>query len=461
MPSAVALSPAKRALVRVCFVTLGCAKNEVDSADMARRLEGAGYAIVFEPSAADLVIVNTCSFIQSAVEEGIDAILEVADEGTAKGVPVIVSGCMPSRYGHELEQELAEISAFVPCAEEDRIVEIVDACASRLRSVRDEGDAHARGSRDEEVFACEDEREAVSEGDARPAFAYVKISDGCDRWCSYCTIPLIRGRYHSFSYDQIRSDVARAVSEGAREIVLIGQDTGLWGSDFAEPSSLAELLSGLAAAFPQTWFRAMYTQPENVTDELLAVMASCENVCPYLDIPLQHEDATLLKAMNRTGSKEEFLGLVARARERVPGIALRTTLIVGFPGETEDMFEELVDFVEEAAFDYVGVFAYSREEGTRAFHLPDQVDEAEKAFRAERLRTIADAVSAGVIAARIGRVFPLVVEGREEDGQAYGRAIVQAPEVDGVTYVDGGDPGCVYDVLVEDALMYDMEGSRA
>ncbi len=244
-----------------------------------------------------------------------------------------------------------------------------------------------------------------------------------------------------------------------RECVLIGQDTGLWGSDFDEPSSLASLLTGLAEEFPETWFRALYTQPEHVTDELLEALATKANLTPYLDIPMQHADASLLHAMNRKGSRETFEALIAHAREKVPGIALRTTLIAGFPGESEEAFESLVDFVEESALDYVGVFAYSREEGTRAAEMEGQLDEEEKAYRAERLRTVADAVSASVVGKRVGTVLPVLVEGVEEDGQLFGRAIIQAPEVDGITYLDAGTPGEIVEVGIDGTFLYDMEGT--
>ncbi len=428
----------------VFFLTLGCAKNEVDSEDMARLLREAGFQVVDDIDSADAVVVNTCSFICAAVEESIDAVLDLAEEPRVREreIPIIVAGCMPSRYGDDLAAELREASAFLPCANEGDIVEVVSAC---LRD-RNVGEVHA-------------DRDALPEAGNEPSpWAYVKISDGCDRWCSYCTIPLIRGRYHSFSKEEIFDDVRRKVSSGVRECVLIGQDTGLWGRDFATSSSLAELLSSLADEFPDTWFRAMYTQPENVTDELLEAISSRRNIAPYLDIPMQHVDADILAAMNRKGSREAFDALIAQAREKVPGIALRTTLIAGFPGEDERAFEELVEFVEEASFDYVGVFPYSREEGTRAAEMDGQLDEEEKAYRAERLRTVADAVSASVIAVRSGSTYPVLVEGIEEDGQLFGRAIVQAPEVDGVTYLGAGFPGDVKNVRIDGTFLYDMEG---
>ncbi len=297
-------------------------------------------------------------------------------------------------------------------------------------------------------------------GEARPAgaFGYVKISDGCDRWCSYCAIPLIRGRYRSFSYEQVRADVARLVEAGAGEVDLIAQDTGRWGADFDEPLDLAWLVDALAREFPDTWLRVLYLQPEGVTDELLAVMARHPNVCPYLDIPLQHVSERVLRAMNRRGSRASFEALVGRVRAALPDVTLRTTLIAGFPGETDEEFDELLSFVEEGLFDYVGVFAYSREEGTAAFDLPGQVDDDERAERAQRLRDAADVASSPLIAARVGREAFVLVEGAEEDGQLYGRAQCQAPEVDGVTYLDAGEPGRIVRARITDTLLYEMEG---
>lgn len=427
----------------VAFVTLGCAKNEVDSAHMADRLRAAGFAVVEDAEAADAVVVNTCSFIQSATEESLEAVFDAAglpnvSSGRAK---LVVAGCMPARYGDDLANELTEAGAFVPCSREDDIVSV-------LAGLFDDGLPAAAA-------------DAAAEQDPPPAAAsaYVKISDGCDRFCSYCTIPFIRGRYRSFPYEDIRAEVAGLVGRGTREIVLIAQDTGRWGTDFDEPSTLAQLVSALAEEFPDTWLRTMYLQPEGVSDEYLAAVASHDNVCSYFDIPLQHVDEDILRAMNRTGSRADFDALVARIRASVPDATLRTTLIAGFPGETDEQFEELCSFVEDCEFDYIGVFAYSREEGTRAFSLDGQLDEDEKADRAQRLRDLADAVCVPRIAQRIGSVADVLVEGREEDGQLFGRTKSQAPEVDGVTYVESGETGQVKRVVIEDTLLYEMEGA--
>lgn len=430
-------------LGRICFITMGCAKNEVDSAAMGRALAAAGYDVGAEPEEADVIIVNTCSFIQSATEESLEAIFDAAalPRMSAGSASLVVAGCMPARYGDDLADELDEARAFVPCSEEDDIVAIVD----RLRNV----DRHA---------AVAESPKASLDEQRGPSFAYVKISDGCDRFCSYCTIPYIRGRYRSFSLEDILENVGREVSAGAREIVLIAQDTGRWGADLPEGHDLAWLVENLARSFPDTWFRVMYLQPEGVTDAFLEVMASHENVCSYLDIPLQHVSEPLLRAMNRAGSAKKFHELIARIRTAVPDVTLRTTLIAGFPGETEEQFEELCDFVAEEPFDYVGVFPYSREEGTAAFDLPGQLDEDEKIERAQVLRDTADACCMGRISGRIGRTVPVLIEGVEEDGQLFGRAQCQAPEVDGVTYISAGNVGDIVEVVIADTLLYEMEG---
>lgn len=429
----------------VNIVTMGCAKNEVDSQEMGARLVAAGYRVIDDPSAADAIIVNTCSFIQMATEESLDAIFEAAGlDNVNQGAHLLVSGCMPARYGSDLAAELTEVERFVPCAEEADIVSIMD----------DLFGADAPST--ERIDTAEVPYRPLA--DQSPWTAYVRISDGCDRFCSFCTIPYIRGRYHSYPEDQIVADVARKVRAGVREITLIAQDTGRWGTDLPEPSTLGTLMDHLANTFPETWFRVMYIQPEGVADDLLAAMAAHDNICSYLDIPIQHASAPILKAMHRKGSKEDYLALLEKVRAAVPGITLRTTVIAGYPGETEAEVEELCTFLEEACFDYVGVFAYSREEGTRAYSQPGHINEEEKIARASQIREVADAISSTVIAERVGRTYPVLMLGTEEDGQPFGRATCQAPEVDGVTFVEAGAPGEVLSLEITDTLMYEMEG---
>lgn len=420
----------------VSFLTLGCAKNESDSARMQEDLIRAGYSIVDIADSADVIVVNTCSFIQSAIEESLDAVFEIAgyDPVASGDTKLVVCGCMPSRFGDDLEEELTEADKFVTCREEDNIVEIID-----------------------DLLGVSSVRNSVEvDFDYAPS-EYVKISDGCNRFCSFCTIPFIRGRYHSFSYDEIASDVKAKVESGTKEIVLIAQDSGIWGLDLKPRENLALLLKRLSEAYPDTWFRVMYLQPAGMTDELLDVMATHDNICNYFDIPLQHCDSEILKSMNRSGSRAEYEQMVARIRRRIPGIALRTTLIVGYPGETEEQFDYLCDFVSETEFDYVGIFAYSPEDGTPAAELPNQVDEDTKQARLQELRDIADAVSSHVVSQRIGTSMDVLVLGCEEDGQLYGRAQCQAPDVDGVTYLENGAVGEVHTVSISDTLLYEME----
>lgn len=426
---------------QVALVTLGCAKNEVDSAHMAARLRLAGYDVIDDPESAHAIIVNTCSFIQAATEESIEVVLDMAGlESVSNGnAHLIVAGCMPSRYGSELEAEIPEASGFVACSSEDDIVGIVDGLFGVERA----------GMVPQHVT------DGLVEG---APFAYVKISDGCDRFCSYCTIPLIRGRYHSFPEEDIDREVAALEESGVREIVLIAQDTGRWGDDLAPKRTLAYLVSALAEGHPAMWFRVMYIQPEGVTDELIDVIAEHENVCSYFDIPFQHCNESILKAMNRTGSAGEFLALIERIRKRIPNATLRTTLISGFPGETDSQHEELCGFVEDISFDYVGVFPYSREMPTRAGKMDCQIDEETKIERAQEIRDRADAVSTAIISQRIGMSMDVLVCGREEDGQVFGRAQCQAPDVDGVTYIVDGSEGDIVSVVIEDTLFYEMEG---
>lgn len=423
---------------QIAFLTLGCAKNEVDSAQMQEDLVCAGFEIVDIESSYDALVINTCTFIQPAIEESIDTILDAAAlESISTGkTKLIVAGCLPSRFGKELESELSEVSAFVPCNKEDSLVEVLFS-----------------------LFPDAERKSRIVEFEYVPS-EYVKISDGCSRRCAFCTIPLIRGPYHSFSFESIRNDVITKIQGGAKEIVLIAQDSGIWGLDMSPRETLASLLERLATEFSNTWFRVLYLQPAGITDELMRVMATHENICNYLDIPLQHCDPTILKTMNRSGSYDEFMDMISRLRSRIPDITLRTTLIVGYPGETDAQFDALCDFVENAEFDYVGVFAFSPEEGTVAATLPDQIDEETKQDRLQTIRDIADAVSSQKIAQRIGKHEKILVLGTEEDGQLFGRCPSQAPEVDGVTYIDQGEIGSITPCIIEDTLLYEMEASR-
>lgn len=432
----------------IAFVTLGCAKNEVDTDKMQARLEAAGFSIVDDVSCADLAIVNTCAFLASAVEESIEVIFNLVSQKDAHGraLKVLVAGCLPSRYGEDLSDELTEAVGFLQAGDEDNVVAAVnDALGLEV--------AESSSLKRETRFA-------------EPVSAYVKISDGCDRFCSYCMIPHIRGRYHSFTAHSIKSEVEELVSKGVREIVLIGQDTGIWGKDFNDPSKLSALLEMLAESFPDTWFRVMYLQPEGIDDELLDGMASHRNICSYVDMPLQHCNGEVLERMNRSGDANAYLELVSHMRERVPGIMLRTTLMAAFPGETQEQFDQLLDFVDEACFDYAGVFAYSPEEGSAAFDFEGLLDDDERIERAQILLDACELVGTAQIAKLVGTRAHVLIEGFEETDagmEAVGRTQGQAPDVDGQVHIPLPEnvPVSIGDVLpveITGSFFYELEG---
>lgn len=438
---------------RVKIVTLGCAKNEVDSDRMRTLIDASPlFESVEEDQDCDVVIVNTCSFLMSAVEEGVECTLQLLEERLDDGVavPVVMCGCIPSRYGSEICDEMPEVAAFVPVSEEDGIVGVL----ARVCGVGEIGPQDAPVP---EVVRT-----------VRSATAYVKISDGCDRFCSFCAIPYIRGRYYSRDMQTILSEVRHLAQGGVREVVLIGQDTGIWGRDLPGAPTLAALLREVARVMEPYggWVRVLYLQPEGLTDELVETIRDVEQVVPYIDIPLQHSSQRLLRAMNRTGCTSEFLEMVARLRREVPGITLRTTGMAGFPGETDEDFDELCDFLDQAQFDYTAVFMYSREEGTAAADMPGQVDEDVKLERTQRLQDIADAYGFASAQARVGTTCRVLVDGFEtdEDGQVelIGRAPFQAPDSDGVVHLGAPDGsvelGQFVDVLIEEAVCYELFG---
>ena len=437
----------------ICFVTLGCAKNEVDTDKMQAKLLAAGFSLVDDATKADLVIVNTCAFLTSAVDESLEVIFDLVNQQfpDSENRKILVAGCMPARYGSELEAELTEVSGFVSAKDEEHIVEYV-----------------------EEALGCDSQSmpKALEAAGARMRhqsgpYAYVKISDGCNRFCSYCMIPHIRGRYHSYSLDHIEREVRELVESGVREIVLIGQDTGIWGSDFIIEDTTAHLVTHLAKTFPSTWFRLLYLQPEGITDELLDAMNSYDNICSYLDMPLQHCNEHVLKRMNRTGSAEEYLKLLVHIRSRVPGIVTRTTFMTGFPGETQEQFEELLDFAEEAAFDYAVVFPYSTEEGSAAADFADQIDEDLRIERAQILLDTCESIGTKQTTRHIGSSYEVIVEGFDTTDagvEALCRTQGQAPEVDGQVHVPIASQsdlqcGTMAHVKIHDSFYYELEGA--
>ena len=433
--------------MRFLIVTLGCAKNEVDSDRMRALLLADGFEETADVANADVAIVNTCSFLASATEESVEATLSLAEE-RAEGVrdlPIVMCGCVPSRYGDALASELPEVAAFVRAEDEDGIVAVV----RRVLGLG-EGDGEERP-----------ETLRTVEGTS----AFVKISEGCDRFCTFCAIPYIRGRYHSRPADEVVAEVRSLMAGGVREVVLIGQDTGVWGSDLGEGETLAALLRRVAEAVRPYggWVRVLYLQPEGMTDELIATIRDVPEVLPYIDIPIQHCSARVLRAMGRSGSPEELRALFARLRAEIPGMVLRTTGMAGFPGETDEEAEELCDFIAEEAFDYCSVFAYSQEDGTAAARMDGQVDEAVKLERTQRLIDLTEQLGFAATAAHVGERVRVIVDGVEEgaDGpELIGHAWFQAPDSDGAVHIACGEAavGDVVTVDLVDSFCYELVG---
>ncbi|MGN0055584.1 MAG: 30S ribosomal protein S12 methylthiotransferase RimO [Atopobiaceae bacterium] len=451
MDNATNLHGATSPVARCYFVTLGCAKNEVDTDRMRALLLDDGMAEASTVQEADAVILNTCSFLASATQEGVETTLELAEQAAegARQRPIIMCGCMPSRYGDQLQSELPEVAAFVRADDEDDIASVV----RRVLGLPQDGFSAATVARTLRTVSG--------------ASAFVKISEGCDRFCAFCAIPYIRGRYASRTADQILAEVSDLMRGGVREVVLIGQDTGIWGSDFDDPQQdLAWLLRQVAKVVApyNGWIRVLYLQPEGMTDELVATIRDTPEVLPYIDIPIQHCDARVLHSMGRTGSRQEFQELFARLRREIPGMVLRTTGMCGFPGETEEEAQELYDFVQQEEFDYTSVFSYSQEEGTAAARMPDQVSEDEKLYRTQRLYDLAEELGFAATAKHVGERVRVIVD-RVEDGEdgepdVVGHAWFQAPDSDGAVHVKGGNPrpGDIVTCDLVDSFCYEMVG---
>jgi ribosomal protein S12 methylthiotransferase len=436
----------------VCMVSLGCAKNLVDAEVMLGYLPADRFEIVTEESRADIIIVNTCAFISDAKEESIETILEVADQKKlGRCRLLVVAGCLPQRYPAELAAELPEVDIFMGPGEVPRIVELIDAWQRRRETLQAVG-------RPEYLYDHTTPRVKSS-----PFYsAYVKIAEGCSNHCSFCIIPQLRGPLRSRSVDSVVAEVRRLTAEGVKEINLIAQDITAFGSDRSDGARLETLLRELVKIDELLWLRLLYAYPEGISDELIELMASEEKICNYLDLPLQHIDDTIIGLMNRRMDQQAVRALIDRLRSRVPDITLRTSFIVGFPGETEQQFAELLRFVTEGHFDRVGVFRYSREEGTPAAALPDQVPERVKKARLEKLMKAQQRVSFRRNRALVGRVEPVLVEGYSEETELLlsGRSVRQAPDIDGQVYITAGqaDVGSIVPLRITDSSDYDLIG---
>ena len=435
----------------VGLVSLGCAKNQVDGEMLLAALESGGFQAV-SPEEADIVLINTCGFIDSAKKESIEAILDFAQlkaQGQVK--KLVVTGCLAERYREEIHKELPEVDGvFGIGANGDMAACVKEMLASGFTQRFPEKSA---------MPLCGARRLST-----QPFTAYLKIAEGCDNRCTYCAIPLIRGGYRSRPLEGIEEEARQLVSGGVKELVLIAQDTTRYGLDLYGRYALAQLLTRLCAIEGLAWLRVLYCYPDSITDELLDVMAREEKVVPYMDIPLQHASGKILRAMNRRGSRESLTALMGKIRQRVPGVVLRTTLITGFPGETQEDFEQLAQFVKDVAFERLGCFPYSQEEGTPAAQLPGQLDEEEKERRAQLITETQLGIMERQGQELIGRRLTVLTEGfEEESGAWFGRSYMDAPDVDGRVYFTAAQPpapGDFVEVLVEDCLDGEIFGCR-
>ncbi|HBT46388.1 MAG TPA: 30S ribosomal protein S12 methylthiotransferase RimO [Peptococcaceae bacterium] len=415
-------------MVRIAVITLGCAKNEVDSEYMLGVLENRGYEVVETPEEAEVVIVNTCSFIRAAKEEALQTILGLAS-GREEGYPVlIVAGCLAQQHGAELWQELPEVGAFIGPEAIPRLPEIIEGVlrGERLVDIPGPGEGDLRGL----------PRRRVANGPS----AYLKIAEGCDNACTYCTIPFIKGPYRSRPKEELVREAEWLVSRGARELVLVAQDTTAYGRDLYGKYALPELLKALTSLPGVRWLRLLYAYPTRITPELIEVMAGEDKVCAYLDLPMQHAHPDILRAMGRAGTLAVARKVITRLKTCLPHIALRSTFIVGFPGEREEHFRELLGFLEEVRFDWVGAYTYSPEEGTPAAAMLGQVPGRVKRSRYRRLLVHQEPITEENNAAWVGRELEVLVEEKAGDGREevyVGRSFRQAPEVDGVIYLRG------------------------
>jgi ribosomal protein S12 methylthiotransferase len=436
--------------MKIGLVSLGCPKNLVDGEVMLGFAQQAGHEITPDARDADVIVVNTCAFIDNAKQESIDAILEMAQhKRDGKATRLVVTGCLAERYREELRKEIPEIDAVLGTGEVADIVQAIEAGGRRLEAgvvpltfhpkAPSSTNLQPPGSNLPTYLYDADSPRVMT---TPTHFAYVKIAEGCDYTCAFCIIPTLRGEYRSRTRASIVAEARVMAARGVKELLLISQDTTFYGIDRQERGALATLLRELNAIDGLEWIRMLYLYPTTITDDVLGAMAECEKVCRYVDLPLQHASADVLKRMRRPGNRRTYDKLLARIRDRVPGVTLRTTFIVGFPGETEDEFAELEGFVEDTGFDHIGVFTYSHEEGTRAHAVADDVTAATKRRRRERIMKRQQRIVAARQQSRIGTKVSVLIDGpsAEHDLVLQGRLEGQAPEIDPVVYLTDCDP---------------------
>ncbi len=437
-------------MFKVGMVSLGCDKNRIDAEIMLKKLQDNGYEIVPEEAEADAIIVNTCGFIEDAKAEAIENIIETAKYKTdGKLKALIVTGCLAERYRDEIKEELPEVDVVVGLGSNSKIVEIV---------------GNALEGKCENSYG--EKEDLILEGDrlltTPPYTAYVKIAEGCDNCCTYCAIPKIRGKFRSRQMPDILFEIGHLVENGVKEIVLIAQDTTRYGEDIYGTPQLAALLKNICRIEALKWVRVLYTYADRITDELLDTIAKEKKIVKYLDIPLQHCNGEVLKRMNRKGNRGSLEVLIDKIREKIPDITLRTTMITGFPGETEEQFEELCEFVNTVKFDRLGCFAYSEEEGTAAANYEDQIDPQLRADRAEIIMNDQLRIVNEKNETRQGTLQEVLIEGYDDYIKCYfGRTKADAPEIDGKVFFTVTEPqkiGDFVNVRITDSLEYDLLG---
>ena len=452
--------------MKISVVSLGCNKNLVDTEVMLGHLHRAGCVVVEEAEEADCLLINTCSFLTEAVEESLDRIVELAqlkkDGGPER---LVVTGCLVSRYGEEILREIPEVDALVPHTDLGKVVEAVKGASAFAGPVADEGSPSTkipagrtqRAAPDSELGTRNSEQLFPYRLRSHPEHrAYLKIGEGCSNWCAYCLIPAIRGEFASRPRGSLLAEMAYLLAQGAREITLVSQDSGRYGTDVGE-DTLAGLVRSLLGVQGEYWLRVLYVHPLRVTDDLLSALGSDTRVCRYLDVPFQHVSRQVLERMGR-GEAPGPMEVLRHIREAIPDVSIRTTLMTGFPGETEEDFAQLLDFIRHARIDHLGVFPYSRAEGTPAATMRGQVPPALARERADRLMEEQAAVSAGKLRAMLGKEMTVLAEGFDEKGP-YGRHQGQAPEVDGVVRLDEEvDAGTFVRVKIIDSGVYDLKG---
>lgn len=433
--------------MKVLLISLGCDKNLVDSEVMLGLLNKAGHQLTNDETEADVVVVNTCSFISDAKEESINTIIEMGElKKTGKLKKLIVAGCLSQRYKDEIMKELPEIDVIIGATNYDKIVEAI---GTDEESIVDDINYTPRPIAERIVTT-------------NASMAYFKIAEGCNKLCTYCIIPHIRGRYRSMPMDSLIASAEKLASDGIKELVLVAQETTLYGVDLYGEKKLPELLTKLSEIEGIEWIRLLYCYPEEITDELIEVMATNPKICHYVDIPIQHSENAILKRMGRRTSREDIVELVGRLRTAMPDIAIRTTLISGFPGETQELHDGLVDFVDECEFDRLGVFTYSPEEGTPAAEYEDQVDGELAVKWRDEIMELQQEISYEKNQQMIGSTQKVLIEGYLVDDDVYvGRTYRDAPGVDGIVFVSAPYElisGSFVDVKITEANEYDLTG---